>query len=63
MMTHVKCSLCDQFYLARNPKPIGRDGAEYFHRPARSYICFWCADSAIYAETEPCFEECGEECE
>jgi hypothetical protein len=53
MMTRIKCSLCDPYYLARNPKPIGKDGAEYFNRSARDYVCFWCVDSFDYGRAEP----------
>ena len=56
-MMRVKCSLCDQFYFARNPKPIGKNAAAHFHRPAKSYICFWCVfddyERAASFEEEP----------
>lgn len=42
MMMRVKCDVCDQTYLVRNPTPIGRQAAAHFHLPAESFVCFWC---------------------
>ena len=47
-MQSIKCCLCNEFYLARNPEPIGKDAAAHLHMPAESFVCYWCI-----------FKDCG----
>jgi hypothetical protein len=44
-MTPVICCLCGRQFSERDPQPIGDQGAEFFNKPADSYVCFWCVQT------------------
>ena len=52
-MTRVRCCLCGQIFSERDPQPIGDEGARFFHKPAESYVCFWCMDAMDYDPSDP----------
>ena len=44
-LVQIMCCLCGHQFTERDPQPIGEDGAEFFNKPAASFVCFWCVES------------------